>query len=86
MFTGVMKLEQHQNDDVPVVLFQTWTPDLFGSNFLYLKSCTFRVFPGKNTWGGEGGIVVGTPSILWGTTTRILIIFGVPPHRYKYLK
>jgi hypothetical protein len=49
MFTGVMKLEQHQNDDVPVVLFQTWTPDLFGSNFLYLESCTFRVFPGKNT-------------------------------------
>jgi hypothetical protein len=29
---------------------------------------------------------VGTPSIIWGTTTRILIIFGVPPHKYKYLK
>ena len=27
--------------------------------------------------------VVGTPSIIWGTTTRILIIFGVPPHKYK---
>ena len=25
-------------------------------------------------------------SIIWGTTTRILIIFGVPPHKYKYLK
>jgi hypothetical protein len=22
-------------------------------------------------------------SIIWGTTTRILIIFGVPPHKYK---
>jgi hypothetical protein len=40
----------------------------------------FWAFPGKNTWG------VGTPSIIWGTTTRILIIFGVPPHKYKYLK
>jgi hypothetical protein len=29
---------------------------------------------------------VGTPSIIWGTITRILIIFGVPPHKYKYLK
>ena len=29
---------------------------------------------------------VETPSIIWGTTTRILIIFGVPPHKYKYLK
>ena len=29
---------------------------------------------------------VGTPSIIWGTTTRILIIFGVPPHKYIYLK
>jgi hypothetical protein len=29
---------------------------------------------------------VGTPSLIWGTTTRILIIFGVPPHKYKYLK
>jgi len=29
---------------------------------------------------------VGTPSIIWGTTSRILIIFGVPPHKYKYLK
>ena len=28
---------------------------------------------------------VGTPSIIWGTNTRILIIFGVPPHKYKYL-
>jgi hypothetical protein len=36
-------------------------------------------FSGKNTWGG-------TPSIIWTTTTRILIIFGVPPHKYKYLK
>jgi hypothetical protein len=26
---------------------------------------------------------VGTPSIIWGTTTRILIIFGIPPHKYK---
>ena len=34
----------------------------------------------KNTGGVE------TPSIIWGTTTRILIIFGVPPHKYKYLK
>jgi hypothetical protein len=25
-------------------------------------------------------------TIIWGTTTRILIIFGVPPHKYKYLK
>jgi hypothetical protein len=24
--------------------------------------------------------------MIWGTTTRILIIFGVPPHKYKYLK
>jgi hypothetical protein len=39
-----------------------------------------RAFPGKNTWG------VRTPSIIWVTTTRILIIFGVPPHKYKYLK
>jgi hypothetical protein len=29
---------------------------------------------------------VGTPSIIWDVTTRILIIFGVPPHKYKYLK
>jgi hypothetical protein len=29
---------------------------------------------------------VGTPSIIWDTTTRILIIFGVPPHKKKYLK
>jgi hypothetical protein len=29
---------------------------------------------------------VGTLSIIWGVTTRILIIFGVPPHKYKYLK
>ena len=29
---------------------------------------------------------VGSPSIIWGTTTRILIIFGVPPHKHKYLK
>jgi hypothetical protein len=29
---------------------------------------------------------VGTLSIIWGTTTRILIIFGIPPHKYKYLK
>jgi hypothetical protein len=29
-----------------------------------------------------GGI--GTPSII--TTTRILIIFVIPPHKYKYLK
>jgi hypothetical protein len=28
----------------------------------------------------------GTLSIIWGTNTRILIIFGVPPHKYKYLK
>jgi hypothetical protein len=41
-----------------------------------------RAFPGKNTWVGG----FGTPSIIWGTTTRILIIFGVPPHKYKYLK
>jgi hypothetical protein len=41
-----------------------------------------RAFPGKNTWRAG----VGTPSIIWGTTTRILIIFGVPPHKYKYLK
>ena len=41
-----------------------------------------RAFPEKNTWG----VGVGTPSIIWGTTTRILIIFGVPPHKYKYLK
>ena len=40
----------------------------------------------KNTGGGGGGGGVGTPSIIWGTTTRILIIFGVPPHKYKYLK
>jgi hypothetical protein len=33
-----------------------------------------------------GGGGVETPSIIWGTTTRILIIFGVPPHKYKYLK
>jgi hypothetical protein len=30
---------------------------------------------------GRGG--VGTPSIIWDATTKILI-FGVPPHKYKY--
>jgi hypothetical protein len=39
-----------------------------------------RAFPGKKYLGGWNS------SIIWGTTTRILIIFGVPPHKYKYLK
>jgi hypothetical protein len=39
-----------------------------------------RTFPEKIPWR------VGTLSIIWGTTTRIIIIFGVPPHKYKYLK
>jgi hypothetical protein len=38
------------------------------------------LFQEKIPWG------VGTPSIIWGATTRILIIFGVSPHKYKYLK
>jgi hypothetical protein len=38
-------------------------------------------FSRKKIHGGGG-----TPSIIWGTTTRILIIFGVPPHKYEYLK
>ena len=42
-------------------------------------SC-LRAFPGKNTWGGPNSVNN------WGTTTRILIIFGVPPHKYKYFK
>ena len=47
--------------------------------------CCFSAmgFSRKKYLGGGG---VGTLSMIWGTTTRILIIFGVPPHKYKYLK
>jgi hypothetical protein len=57
-----------------IVLFQR-------SHFFYgEKKTTQGLFQEKIPVG------VGTPSIIWGTTTRILIIFGVPPHKYKYLK
>ena len=47
--------------------------------------CYPEGFSQKKYLGGTG-TAVRTPSIIWGTTTRILIIFGVPPHKYKYLK
>jgi hypothetical protein len=44
MFTGVMKLEQHQNDDVPVVLFSKVIP----INILENTCPGFRPSPLKN--------------------------------------
>jgi hypothetical protein len=44
-----------------------------------MASIMIEGFPRKKNLGGG----VRTPSIIWGTTTRILIIFGVPPHKYK---
>jgi hypothetical protein len=56
----------------------------FGRQCLYFFFICFNndlgLFQGKIPGG------VRTLSIIWGTTTRILIIFGVPPHKYKYLK
>jgi hypothetical protein len=59
-------------DGVPPQVF-------FPEKSISLSYDYFINFSGKNTWRR-------TPSIIWTTTTRILIIFGVPPHKYKYLK
>ena len=41
-----------------------------------------KCFSRKKYLGGGGRNSVKN----WGTTTRIFIIFGVPPHKYKCLK
>ena len=51
------------------------------SHYAQLYSHYAQGFSRKKYLGG-----IGTPSIIWGTTTRILIIVGVPPYKYKYLK
>jgi hypothetical protein len=62
-----------------VLALEMLMPTRYDSPHIY---CILGLFQEKI----PGGWGVGTMSIIWGTTTRILIIFGVPPHKYKYLK